>query len=48
MWAWESGAYSAAFKARVLAWHNAHRLIELHSESAVQQAIERRMRRRRG
>lgn len=46
MWAWEAGIYPPAFKARVLAWYAGHRLVNLHSDAAVNAAMERRMRRK--
>jgi hypothetical protein len=47
LWAWESGRYPASFRARVLAWHQAHKLVELHGQEAVNRAVERRLNRRR-
>ncbi len=46
MWRWEQDDYSPAFRAKVLAWYQAHRLVELHSEAAVNAAVERKLRRK--
>ena len=48
LWAWESGDYPPLFKARVVAWYQAHRLVQLHTEAAMAQAAERQQRRRKG
>lgn len=35
MWEWENNGYPRWFKARVIAWHRSHGLIELHTQDAV-------------
>lgn len=42
LWRWETGGYPPAFKARVLAWHLLHRLVDLHGESAAIEAARKK------
>jgi hypothetical protein len=34
LWQWENGLYPARFKAKVIAWYEAHRLVEVHVRDA--------------
>ena len=43
LWEWDYGEkYSMHFRAKVIAWHRLHTLIEVHTEQAVQRASKRR------
>lgn len=41
-WRWERGAYSVPFKAKIIAWHQLHQLIELNAQDAVQRKANRK------
>ena len=41
LWKWENDLYPVWFKARVLAWHEGHILIESHREDAVAEHMRR-------
>jgi hypothetical protein len=43
----ESGEYSGAFLAKLVAWYNMTNLITIHSEDAKNAALERRNKQRR-
>ena len=45
MWKWEAGEYPASFKARAIAWHAKHCLVEMHKNDAQQNKIEQQARR---
>lgn len=38
--------YPPRFLAKVIAWHQKHRIVKLHEQDAVQRAAERRQRRK--
>ena len=40
LWDWENNKYPVPFKAKVIAWHKLHRLIEIHQEDAVSKKME--------
>jgi len=42
---WEQGLYPNQFKAKVVAWYNLHKLIELHANDAVARKQDREMHR---
>jgi len=44
LWLWEHGGYDAAFKARVVAWHVTHNLVEMHKHDAAQAKIDQQSR----
>ena len=35
MWLWDTGAYTREFKAKVMAWHELHNLVGLHTHDAA-------------
>jgi hypothetical protein len=39
---WDAGGYPISFKAKVIAWYNLHKLVELHASDAVSRETERR------
>jgi hypothetical protein len=40
LYKWESNKYPLWFKAKVVAWHNMHVMVELHSSDAVNKKQE--------
>lgn len=46
LWKWEMNEYPPWFKARVIAWHRTHDLIEMHKQDALAESINRRSKRR--
>lgn len=42
LWDWEREVYPRSFKARVLAWHNLHGLVEAHKDEAASEAAKRK------
>ena len=38
---WDAGAFPREFKARVLAWHKLHGLIEAHVQDAARRAAKK-------
>jgi hypothetical protein len=42
LWEWENNEYPRWFKARVIAWHRLHGLIELHTQDAVARKSRRK------
>ena len=43
MYEWETGKYPTWFMARVLSWHKLHRLVEVHTQDAVNAKMNRKM-----
>lgn len=35
LWLWESSLYTKAFKVKVIAWYNLHKLVESHQSDAA-------------
>lgn len=42
LWKWESNVYPIWFKEHVIAFHNMHGLVEMHTEDAKGKAMEQR------
>jgi hypothetical protein len=45
LWAWEQNKYPPWFKVRVIAWYNAHNLVELHKQDALARKMAQRAKR---
>jgi hypothetical protein len=43
---WDRGFYPPRFRAKAMAWHEAHELIEQHKQAALAKDAERKARRR--
>jgi hypothetical protein len=43
---WDSGGYSGKFMAKVLAWYQRHRELDMHRQDAQARALERMQKKR--
>lgn len=42
LYKWETGGYPKPFRARVIAWHNLHNLVEAHKNDAAAEKVKSR------
>jgi len=43
----DSGEYTIKFQARLIAWHQKHKIVQMHEQDAVARAAERKYRAKR-